>query len=124
VDRLDRVEDVDLLSEELGRNLQSYKYRENGFWEQQATEKIGWRFLVQLADVASLLTENSEVEKDWKKPAAAIQWYTRVGWQLDLAGERLFREAADLPPQLHRVRARLRRGYLRTMDRVSAWWAC
>lgn len=119
VDRLDRMENLDLLSEELGRNLQAYKYRENGFWEQQATEKVGWRFLVQLADVASLLAENSEIEREWKKPAAAIQWYTRTGWQLDLAGERLFQEAVDLPPQLHRVRARLRRGYLRTMDRVS-----
>ena len=119
VDQLDRVDDVDLLSEELGRNLQAYKYRENGFWEQQAAEKVGWRFLVQLADVASLLAENSGVEKEWKKPAAAIQWYTRTGWQLDLAGERLFQEVVDLPPQLHRIRARLRRGYLRTMDRVS-----
>ena len=119
VDRLDRVEDVGLLTQELERNLQSYQYREKGFWEQQATEKVGWRFLVQLADVASLLAENEGVEREWKKAGAAIQWYSRSGWQLDLAGERLFQEAADLPPQLHRVRARLRRGYLRTMDRVS-----
>ncbi len=119
IDRLDRVEDVEGLAKELEQNLQSYQYREKGFWAQQSTERIGWRYLIQLADVASLLVENHEVDRPWKSPAEAVQWYERNGWQLDLAGERLFREATDLPPQMHRIRARLRRGYLRTMDRIS-----
>ena len=39
--------------------------------------------------------------------------------QLDLAGERLFQESPDLPAQLHRIRARMRRGYLRSIDRIG-----
>jgi hypothetical protein len=119
IDRLDRIEDVQGLAKELEQNLPSYQYREKGFWAQQSTERIGWRHLIQLADVASLLVENHELDRPWKNPTEAVQWYERNGWQLDLAGERLFREATDLPPQMHRIRARLRRGYLRTMDRIS-----
>ncbi len=119
IDRLDRVEDVEGLAKELEQNLQSYQYREKGFWAQQSTERIGWRHLLQLAEVASLLVQNHEVDRPWKNPAEAVQWYEHSGWPLDWAGERLFREATDLPPQMHRIRARLRRGYLRTMDRVS-----
>ncbi len=119
VDRLDRVDDVELLAQELERNLQAFKFREAGFWEQLAVEKTGWRFLVQLADAASLLVENKDVEKQWKNVAAATQWYSGGGWQLDLAGERLFQESPDLPAQLHRIRARMRRGYLRSIDRIG-----
>ena len=72
------MEDVELLAQELERNLQAYKYRESGFWEQQATEKVGWRFLVQLADVASLLVENNEVEKQWKNPSGSHSMVPRT----------------------------------------------
>ncbi len=118
-DRLDRLEDVDALAAELDQDIQSYKDRQNGFWGRDATSPVGWRFLVELGQVASLLVESREVETDWSKLSDAINWYTERGWHLDRAGEQLFKESADLPKQLHRVRARLRRGYLRTMDRIG-----
>ena len=118
-DRLDRLEEVDALAEELGRDVQTYKDRENHFWGREAAKAIGWRYLVELAGAAALVVENRSVEENWKTVTDAIDWYSSRGWQLDQAGERLFKESADLPPQLHRVRARLRRGYLRTMDRVG-----
>src|SRR5207253_8693709 len=65
----------------------------------------------------SLLAENRAVEQNWKSVPAAVDWYTTQGWLLDQAGEQLFKESADLPKSLQRVRARLRRGYLRTMER-------
>jgi len=65
------------------RNLQAYKIPGERFLgNSRPTEKVGWRFLVQLADVASLLVENNEVEDHWKNAAAAVQWYSHNGWQL------------------------------------------
>jgi hypothetical protein len=118
-DRLDRLDDVDVLADELERNAQIYKDRETGFWGKDATKRVGWRSLVELAGVAALLVENRTTEKDWKKLEDAIDWYSARGWQLDEAGEHLFKELIELPTQFHRIRARLRRGYLRTMDRVG-----
>jgi len=118
-DRLDRLEDVDVLAGEFERHAQTYKDRETGFWGKDATNRVGWRFLVELAEVAALLVQNRDTEQAWKKPEDAIDWYAGRGWQLDQAGEQLFKEAAGLPKQLHRIRARLRRGYLRTMDRIG-----
>lgn len=118
-DRLDRLEEVDVLADELGRDVQTYKDRERRFWGKEAGNPVGWRYLVDLAGAASLIVENRAVEENWKKVADSIDWYSLRGWQLDQAGEQLFKESADLPPQLHRIRARLRRGYLRTMDRVG-----
>ena len=118
-DRLDRVEEVDVLADELERNAQSYKDRETGFWGKESTHPVGWRFLVELAEVAGLLVHNRETEEAWRKLEDAIDWYASRGWQLDQAGEQLFKETAELPKQLHRIRVRLRRGYLRTMDRIG-----
>ncbi len=118
-DRLDRLEEMDVLAEELERNAQTYKDRENRFWGKEATKPVGWRYLVELAGAAALLIENRAVEDCWKTVSEAIEWYSSRGWQLDHAGEQLFKESADLPKQLHRIRARLRRGYLRTMDRLG-----
>lgn len=118
-DRLDRLEEVDVLAEELARDIQTFKDREARFWGRDATTPVGWRYLVELAGAAALIVENRDVEESWKSVDDAIDWYSSRGWQLDQAGEQLFKEAANLPNQLHRIRARLRRGYLRTMDRVG-----
>jgi hypothetical protein len=110
-DRLDRLEEVDVLAEELARDAQTYKDRERQFWGRAATSPVGWRYLVELAGAAALLIENQAVEESWKTVGDSIEWYGSRGWQLDHAGEQLFKESADLPMQLHRIRARLRRGY-------------
>lgn len=118
-DRLDRLDEVDVLAEELERNIQTYKDRESGFWGREATNCVGWRYLVELANVAALLVENRATEENWKSVTDSIDWYSSRGWQLDQAGEQLFKESAELPKELQRIRVRLRRGYLRTMDRVG-----
>lgn len=118
-DRLDRLEEVDVLADELSRDIQTYKDREHRFWGREATHPVGWSYLVELADAAALIVENREAEENWKSVSDAIDWYSTHGWKLDEAGEKLFKELANLPGQLHRIRARLRRGYLRTMDRVG-----
>jgi len=109
-DRLDRIEHTEPLAKELAGNLQCYMDRHRGFWGSQATQKVGWRFLVQLGKVATMLVDHDDVEKKWKNAPEAVEWYSTIGWQLDQAGEELFKETVDLPSELHRIRARLRRG--------------
>ena len=117
--KFDRIENVDLLTDELEKSLQVFKERERGFWESQAREKIGWRFLTELADAAGLVKECRDVEKRWSTIRDAFDWYTLAGWKLDWAGEQLFKERPDLPTVLNRIRLRLRRGYLRSLDRIG-----
>ena len=119
-EKLDRIEDVDALAQELERRAQAFKQRESGFWGTLAADKVGWSYLTQLGEAASLLVENAHVEANWKTAQDAIRWYTGRGWQLDLVGESLFEEQPDLPAQLHRIRARLRRAYLRATDRTGS----
>lgn len=119
VDRLDKVDDVDGLCRELERNGSAFEFRAEGFWGKHAAEPVGWKHLVDLTRVAALLVEHHAAESVWKKLPDAVGWYAERGWQLDAAGEDLFRESADLPPNLQRIRARLRRGCLRTLDRIG-----
>jgi len=119
VDKLDRIDEVYRITREMDKNLNIYINRENKFWEKDAANKIGWSHLVRLAEAASLLIENEKVEKNWKNSMDSVNWYQTRGWQLDLAGENLFEESRNMPPELHRIRARLRRGYLRTVDKLG-----
>lgn len=119
VTKFDRIEDVESLAKELGDSIQGFKDRERGFWSSQARVKTAWRFLIELSDVASLLIESDKIEQAWKSLADALDWYATTGWKLDWAGEQLFKERTDLNQNLDRIRARLRRGYLRTMDRIG-----
>jgi hypothetical protein len=126
-ERLDRIEDIDTLTQALEEQLQIFTDRQAGFWERLARQpvlskaegKVGWSYLVRLAQAASLLVENAQVEGAWKTVPEALDWYGEWGWQLDQAGETLFEEWPDFPPVLHRIRARLRRGYLRATDRIG-----
>jgi len=119
VTKFDRIEDVESLAKELADSIQSFKDRERGFWSSQARVKTAWRFLIELGDVASLLIESDKIEQTWKSLSDPLDWYATSGWKLDWAGEQLFKERTDLNQNLDRIRARLRRGYLRTMDRIG-----
>lgn len=118
-EKLERITEIDPLNKELEKHLQPFLERQSGFWSQQAQASIGWRYLVMMAQAASILVETSSVECEWKSAKDAIDWYVANGWQLDLAGETLFQEEGDLPQELHRIRARVRRSYLRTTDRIG-----
>ncbi|MCL6502399.1 MAG: hypothetical protein K6T86_06905, partial [Pirellulales bacterium] len=76
--------------------------------------------LAKLASIASLLYQQARVEVGWKTLADAVGWYVSVGWQVDHAGEALFQEDVHLPGGLVKVRAVLRKAYLRHVDRVNA----
>jgi hypothetical protein len=81
---------------------------------------VRWGHLAKLASIASLLYQQAQVEVGWKTPADAVDWYISVGWQVDHAGEALFQEDAHPPGGLVKVRAILRKAYLRHVDRVNA----
>lgn len=118
-EKLERISEVDVLNKELEQHLPVFLNRQSGFWSQQARDRIGWPHLVTLAEAASLLVENSSVEDGWKSVRDAVDWYVARGWQLDSAGEGLFQEASDMPQELQRIKARVRRSYLRTADRIG-----
>jgi len=120
VQSLDSIEEVEELAKALEGSLQRYQERLEGYWEKYAREKVGWTHLIQLAKAASLLVENGDVEDQWRTPAEAIDWYVDRGWHFDQAGESLFQEVSQLPDILQRIRARLRRGYLRALDRAGS----
>jgi len=119
VARLDRIEQVDLLATELGRDVGIFQDRADGFWGKVARDRIGWAAMATLGEVASVLASNGIGEPDWTSAEQAIAWYRDGGWRIDMAGERLFVESPDLPPQLSRIRARLRRAFLSCIHRVG-----
>lgn len=120
VDHLAQLEDFDPLARRLEEREPSYGAHGRGFWGSRAEQKVPWQSLVSMARAATLLRQQVGVEKEWKTPRDAVAWFTVVGWEIDRQGEVLFRDDAGLPGGLHGVRARLRRGYLRHLDRSNA----
>lgn len=119
-EEFDRIEDVYELAQRLAAQLHIFQERENKFWGKQASDRIGWKYLVQLGQSAGILVENAEAETRWRKVRDAVEWYCSRGWAIDSGSEELFAEAPDWPSQLHRVRVRLRRAYARATDQMAA----
>ncbi|MGK5084117.1 PglZ domain-containing protein [Bdellovibrionota bacterium FG-1] len=120
VDHLAQIEDFDLLALRLKEREQYFAAHARGFWGCRAEQKVPWQSLVSMSRAANLLREQVGVEKGWKAPREAITWFTEIGWEIDRQGEVLFRDDAGLSGGLHGVRARLRRSYLRHLDRSNA----
>lgn len=120
VDHLSQLEDFDPLARRLEEREPFYGAHGRGFWGSRAEQKVPWQSLVSMARAATLLRQQVGVEKEWKTPRDAVAWFTAVGWEIDRQGEVLFRDDAGLPGGLHGVRARLRRAYLRHLDRSNA----
>lgn len=120
VERLTRIDEFEVLVRHLDEKVTVYQGHARSFWGQQARTPVRWGHLAKLASIASLLYQQARVEAGWKTPADAVDWYVSVGWQVDHAGEGLFQEDTHLPGGLVKVRAILRRAYLRHLDRVNA----
>lgn len=120
IDHLSRLEDFDALARHLEERESFYAAHARGFWGIRAEQRVGWQSLVALARAAVLIRQQVGVEKTWREPGDAIEWFTDCGWEVDRQGEQLFRDDAALPGGLHGVRARLRRAYLRHVDRCNA----
>ena len=118
-DRLDRIEEVEILANELEKNQSVFQGRAGGFWSCLASNCVGWSYFLQLADAASVIAENSGAERNWQTAKDAVDWYSQRGWMLDQAGAALFTESPNLPKQLYRIRARMRRGYMRKVDELG-----
>ncbi len=118
-ERLEHIEQVEQLAQALADQLPHFRLRARGFWGHLASHQVGWAYLVQLAEAASLLVEHADAAQHWRVIQDALHWYQSRGWQLDGVGESLFEEQADLPGALQRLRARLRRAYLRAVDRLG-----
>jgi len=104
----------------LDERITAYQAHANAFWGTRAKAQIRWASLQELASIASLLFQQSHVEQGWQNPSDSVTWFTRTGWQVDHAGEVLFREDYPLPGGLMGVRSKLRKAYLRHMDRTNS----
>jgi hypothetical protein len=120
VDHIAQLDDFDPLACRLEERESFYGAHGRGFWGSRAEQRVPWQSLVSMARAAALLRQQVGAEKKWKTPRDAVAWFTAVGWEIDRQGEVLFRDDAALPGGLHGVRARLRRGYLRHLDRSNA----
>ncbi len=120
VDRLARLEDFEPLAKYLEETEAFFGAHARGFWGSRAATRVPWQCLLRLARAAALLRQQSGVEKQWKNPRDAVAWFTTTGWEVDRHGEVLFRDDPGLPGGLHGVRVRLRRAYLRHLDRCNS----
>lgn len=120
VEQLAGLEEFEPLAERLERREAFYAAHALGFWGLYAERRVPWQRLVELARVGALILQQSEVQRGWQSLGHAVAWFTSTGWQVDRQSERLFRDDLPLPGGLHRVRARLRRAYLRHLDRCNA----
>ena len=117
---LARLDEFKPLSERLERREAFFVAHARGFWGTYAERRVPWQSPLELARVGALILQQSEVERGWQTPGHAVAWFTTTGWQVDRQSERLFRDDLPLPGGLHGVRARLRRAYLRHLDRCNA----
>lgn len=120
VDHLSRLEAFDPLARRLEEREAYYVLHARAFWGAHAEARVPWHCLVQLARAAVLVQQQVDVEKSWKVPRDGVDWFTASGWEIDRQGEHLFRDEAGMPGGLHSVRGRLRRAYLRHLDRTNA----
>jgi hypothetical protein len=120
VDLLSQIQDFDALARYLEERESFYTTHARAFWGHRAERRVGWISVVHLARAAVLMRQHVDIEKDWKSPPDAVAWFTGFGWEIDRQGEQLFRDDAKLPSGLHPVRGRLRRAYLRLLDRTNA----
>lgn len=120
VDGLAQIEEFEPLARRFEEREPFYAVHARAFWGCRAEQRIAWNSLVSLARAAVLVRQQGEAEKSWKSPRDAAAWFTSAGWEIDRQGEQLFRDDAGLPSGLHGVRARLRRAYLRHIDRCNA----
>ncbi|HXG33315.1 MAG TPA: PglZ domain-containing protein [Bryobacteraceae bacterium] len=120
VDQLASLEEFEELAKRLEESETFYAAHARGFWGSRAESRVPWQSLVTLARAAALLRQQFGVEKQWRHPRDAVGWFTTNGWEVDRHGEALFRHDPKLPGGLHGVRVRLRRAYLRHLDRSNA----
>jgi hypothetical protein len=120
VDRLAGLDTFEALARHFDARLTTYQAHSRAFWGHRARQKVRWTHLAELASVAAVLDQHAGVQDGWTSPKDAVAWFTQAGWQVDRAGEALFREDHDLPGGLIGVRSRLRKTYQRHLDGVNA----
>jgi len=120
VEQLTQLDEFEPLADRVAEREALYGVHVRGFWGSRAEHRLPWSSLVSLARAATLLRQQAGVEKAWKTAQEAVSWFTTVGWEIDRQGEALFRDDSALPSSLHGVRIRLRRAYLRHLDRCNS----
>lgn len=119
VEKLASIESFEEMAKYLDAYVSQYREHSNSFWGKHANAKIQWCQLVNMASVASLLYRNDGVEKGWRNTSDAIKWYVKDGWKVDLESENIFKENPGIPGILFNVITKLRKAYLRHLDRVN-----
>ncbi len=119
IEYLDSLDTFEVLARYLDEKITDYQTHAHGFWGKDAHSKIPWWYLVDMAKIASLLHQQTRIETAWKSPADAVTWFTRIGWQVDHAGEVLFCENTEMPGGLAGIRTTIRKAYLRHLDRIN-----
>lgn len=111
--------DFAAIARHLSDHASIYEAHDQSFWGKTAGKRVRWSWLVEMSAMAQLLHAQHGVEKGWQTTADAVAWFTETGWQVDYAGESIFREEAALPDSLQTVRQALRLAYQRHLDQTN-----
>lgn len=122
-DRLDKLDEFNALTAHLERREAYYTAHADGYRGSRAERLVPWRALVDLARAGIVLRREAAKGDEWRTPADALSWFIENGYEADSHGEDIFRDTEGFPPQLHAVRARLRRAYLRHLDQTNGAFA-
>jgi hypothetical protein len=117
-ERFAGIEDLAVVCHALDEAAAGIQARVSAFWGRAAQQRVPWRELSRLAEIAGLLGEHAKVDHGWRSVGDAVSWYEDYGWHIDVAGEWLF-QASEAGGALATLKDRLRRGWLRHTDRVG-----
>lgn len=128
--RLAALDGRDLL-EEMVPLRPLFERHVQGFWGGNARsdafdappdQRLPWSELARLSVAVKMLLDAAP-KNPWGKPADAVAWYCRQGWQVERAGEELMRQLSKPTPELLNFITPLRDAYAHHWENYLARWS-
>lgn len=97
-----------------------------GFWgdghEKPLAQAVPWGELARLSQAVKMLLD-AEPRTAWAKPADAVDWYIKKGWQVERAGEGILRLLDRTTTELLNFIAPLREAYRNRWETYMIQWS-
>jgi len=113
------LEDLVPLYEDLNRHALD-------FWgdktEKPHAQAVPWGELARLSEAVTTLLDATP-RSSWAKPADAIEWYIRVGWRIEQAGEQILQHLTKTSKELLDLITPLREAYRNHWEHLMIEWS-